>query len=83
MAGALPKWVISNVASIRRETEQSRRQTPQERWHDVVGACELLRFYWEIPGYPERVKTAVDPLPESSRRAFARLRTEYQRTRRA
>lgn len=76
---ALPKWVISNEDSVWRETEQSRRQTPAERWVDVVAACDTVRFYWAIPGYPERVKQAVDPIPESSRAAFARLRAAYRR----
>ena len=81
MSGAsrLPKWVTSNEASVWRETEQSRRQTPGERWADVVAACDSLKLYWGIPGYPDRIKAAVDPLPESSRAAFARLRDAYRR----
>ena len=78
----LPKWVTSNEASVWRETTQARDQTPAERWADVVAACEMLRLYWDLPGYPERVKTAVDPLPESSVRALARLREEYRRGKR-
>jgi len=83
MSGAarLPRWVTSNEVSVWRETETSRRQTPAQRWADVVGACDTLTFYWGIPGYPERVKQAVDPLPESSRAAFARLRAAYRRSR--
>ena len=81
MAGAagLPKWVTSNEQSVWRETERAREQTVEARWRDVVGACDLLRFYWAIPGYPERVKSAVDPLPESSRVALAGLREAYRR----
>lgn len=78
-AKRLPKWVTSNEASVWRETEQSRRMTPEQRWADVVAACDSLKLYWGIPGYPERIKTAVDPLPESSRVAFARLREAYRR----
>ena len=72
----LPKWVTSNEVSVWRETAQSRQQTPEQRWADVVAACGVLKFYWSIPGYAERVKTAVDPLPESSRVALARLRAK-------
>jgi hypothetical protein len=79
MGGALPKWVISNEASVCRETEHSRSQTPAERWADTVAACDTLRWYWSIPGYEERVRQAVDPLPESSRTALARLREAYRR----
>ena len=81
MSGAnrLPKWVTSNEASVWRETEQSRRMTPEARWADVVSACDSLKLYWGIPGYPERIKAAVDLLPESSRAAFARLREAYRR----
>jgi len=79
MSGALPKWVTSNEESVRRETAQSRRQTPAERWADVVAACDTLRFYWSIPGYEERVRSAVDPLPASSVAALARLRDAYRK----
>ena len=74
----LPKWVVSNEESVWRETERSRKMTPAERWRDVVAACDLS-FYWNIPGYAERIRKAVDPLPESSVRALARLREEYRR----
>jgi len=79
MSGVLPRWVTSNEESVCRETEQARRQTPAERWADTVAACDMLRFYWSIPGYEERVRRAVDPLPESSRAALARLRENYRR----
>lgn len=75
----LPGWVTSNEESVWRETAQSRHQAPVERWADVVAACDTLRVYWSIPGYEDRVRQAVDPLPESSRRAFARLREAYKR----
>ena len=78
-APRLPGWVTSNGESVWRETAQSRHQTPSQRWADVVAACSTLRFYWSIPGYAERVKNAVDPLPESSRVALARLREAYRR----
>jgi hypothetical protein len=81
-AAALPKWVTSNEASVWREIQQARRQTPAERWTDVSAACDMLRLYWNLPGYPERVKSAVDPLPESSVRALARLREAYRQSRR-
>lgn len=81
-AAALPKWVTSNEASVWREVEQARRQTPSERWADVAAACDMLRLYWNLPGYPERVRSAVDPLPETSVRALARLREAYRRSRR-
>lgn len=46
MSGAnrLPKWVTSNEASVWRETEQSRRMTPEARWADVVSACDSLKL---------------------------------------
>ncbi len=78
----LPGWVTSNEASVWREVEQARRQTPEERWRDVVAACDTLRLYWGLPGYPERIKSAVDPLPASSRAALARLREAYRRSQR-
>lgn len=45
----------------------------------MVAACDMLRLYWDLPGYAERIKSAVDPLPESSRLAFARLREAERR----
>ena len=81
-ARGLPKWVVSNETSVWRETEQSRLQTPAERWLDVIAACDSLQLYWGIPGYEERLKNAVDLMPESSRAAFVRLRAEYRRARR-
>lgn len=79
---SLPKWVISNEDSVWRETVRARQLTPAERWRETIAACEVLRFYWNIEGYPERVRNAVDPLPESSVRALARLRDEHRRSRR-
>ena len=78
--GRLPKWVISNEASVWSETAQSRRMTAAERWRDVIAACDMLRFYWDIPGYPDRVRRAVDPIPESSQMALTRLRDEYRQS---
>lgn len=78
-AARLPRWVTSNDASVWRETEASRRLTPEQRWADVLAACDSLKFYWDIPGYADRIKAAVDPLPESSRAALARLREAYRR----
>ena len=72
-ANRLPKWVISNDESV--------WKTPEERWADVLAACDTLKLYWSIPGYPERVKNAEDPMPESSRAAFKRLREGYRRDR--
>ena len=78
----LPGWVTSNEASVWRETAEARRMSPAERWRDVVTACDTLRLYWSLPGYPERVRAAVDPLPPSTQQALARLREEYRRSRR-
>ena len=78
----LPKWAISNEESVWRETERSRQMTPAERWRETQTVCGILRPYWSIPGQPERLRNAVDRLPESSERALARLRDEYRRSRR-
>lgn len=75
----LPGWVTSNEDSVRRETERVRTMSPSERWEEVVAACDMLRVYWSLPGYPERVRTTVDPLPASSVQLLARLREQYRR----
>lgn len=77
----LPRWVTSNAESVRAETEKSRLQTPAQRWAEVVSACEMLKLYWGLPGYPERIKAAADPVPESTVAALARLRAEFRRGR--
>jgi hypothetical protein len=77
-----PGWVVSNEASVWSETEQSRRQTPAQRWADVVDACGQLALYWQIPGYPERIKQAVDPVPDSTVRALRRLRDAHRKSQR-
>jgi hypothetical protein len=74
--------VVSNEASVWSETEQSRRQTPAQRWADVVDACGQLALYWQIPGYPERIKQAVDPVPDSTVRALRRLRDAHRKSQR-
>lgn len=78
----LPGWVISNDESVWRETAQARQMTPAERWRDVIAACDTLKLYWQLPGYPERVRTAEDPLPASTQQALARLRDAYRRSQR-
>ena len=75
----LPKWVVSNEESVWRETEQSRHMTPAQRWGETIAACEVLRFYWFLPGYAERIRAAEDLLPESSILALRQLREQYRR----
>ena len=78
-------WIARMRASHdRADREEAARyaaMTPEERWRDVVAACDTVRFYWSLPGYAERLRSAEDALPESSRAALARLREEYRRSR--
>jgi len=76
----LPKWVTSNDESVWRETESSRGMSPAERWRDVVAACDTLKLYWNLPGYPDRIRRAEDPVSLSTQRALERLRAEFKRS---
>lgn len=66
-----------------REAEEYGALTPEQRAYLLVAACragaKLLR---SLPD-PERIAAYVDPLPESSVRALARLRDEYRAARQA
>lgn len=72
--GVLPKWVTDNAASVRDEARDYVALTPAQRAALLAIACrtgtKLLRARPDAARLLER----VDPLPESSERALARLR---------
>lgn len=70
----LPGWVIDADASVREDVADWVNATPAERW-DATQRCaraaaRLLRFHAD----PERARAWVDPVPESTTIALARLR---------
>lgn len=74
MLAKLPGWIVDDVASVREEVAPWRGTTAAERWR-LARACSRDAI-WAIRagGAAERVLAAVDPLPDSTVTALARLR---------
>lgn len=74
----LPKWVTENAQSLQEEARDYVGLTPSERGALLAAACragaKLLRARPDAARLLER----IDPLPESSERALARLRAELR-----
>jgi hypothetical protein len=70
----LPKWVVDNESSLREEAAPYVSLTPEARAEMLAAACragaKLLRARTDAA----RILARVDPLPESSELALARLR---------
>lgn len=74
----LPKWVVSNAESVRRECARYRDMTPGERLDHVRIACRsAARETFSLTDWKARLEW-TDRLPESSRRAIARLQAHYR-----
>ncbi len=71
-----PRWAVKNDDSIRSEVEPYRGMTQEERARDLRRACRAAVRLLAARPDRERVLAHVDPLPESSRRALARLRAQ-------
>jgi len=78
---ALPKWVTDNASSVREEAAEYVAMTPAERGVLLAAACragvKLLRARSDMA----KVLEWVDPLPESTELALARLRALHRGTR--
>lgn len=74
----LPKWVVDNQSSLREEAAPYVALSPAQRAQLLAAACragaKLLRARPDAARLLER----VDPLPESSQRALARLRALHR-----
>jgi hypothetical protein len=74
----LPNWVTDNATSLRDEAAPYVGLTPQARALMLAAACragaKLLRARPDAQAILER----TDPLPQSSERALARLRSALQ-----
>lgn len=73
MLGKLPGWAVSEVESVSGDVAEWRHLSRAERRslaracsRDVISALSVNRN-------PQRILDQVDPLPESSERALARL----------
>jgi hypothetical protein len=70
----LPKWVVDNASSLREEAAPYVGLTPQERAVMLAAACRAGAKLLRARADAARILDRVDPLPESSERALARLR---------
>jgi hypothetical protein len=75
----LPKWLADNRTALRWEVAAAAKQDPQQRFATLRRACATGMKLLKLNRDPEQVLKWVDPLPESSRAALARLRAEYRR----
>lgn len=76
MLPKLPGWVVDDVASVRAEVKEWRETTPAQRWRLARSCARDAMWAMRASGMASRVLSHVDPLPESSVRALARLRRD-------
>lgn len=74
MLTQLPRWVVSNSESVRREAQPYRDLTVEQRLALVRRACADAMLLLAMRPDRERALEYPDPLPESTKRALARLR---------
>ena len=70
----LPAWVVDNATSVRREAEPYRALTPAARWEITRRCCRAALSMLRRSPHADRALTLVDPLPQSTIDALARLR---------
>lgn len=77
----LPKWVVTNAESVRRECARYRDLTPAQRLEHLRAACRAAM--WQARALPdwERLRREPAPLPASTLRALERLQREARRKR--
>lgn len=76
MLAKLPGWVVDDAASVRREVAEWRDLTIAERWRLAHLCSRDAMWAAHASGDPKRVLDYVEPLPESTVVALARLRKE-------
>ncbi len=76
MLAKLPGWVVDDATSVRREVEEWRDLTAAERWRLAHLCSRDAVWAAKASGNPKRVLDHVEPLPESTILALARLRKE-------
>ncbi len=70
----LPGWVVDNTTSVRREAEPYVAMTPAERRAIAHQCCRSALEMLRRSPFAERALELVDPLPESTLTALAKLR---------
>jgi hypothetical protein len=74
MLTKLPGWVVDDVTSVRQEVKEWASTTPAERWRLAQLCSRDAIWAARASGVPQRILDRVDPLPETTVRAPARLR---------
>jgi hypothetical protein len=74
MLAKLPGWVVDDVTSVRQEVAEWTSTTPAERWRLARLCSRDAMWAARASGDPQRILDHVDPLPETTVLALARLR---------
>lgn len=74
MSHPKPAWVVDDVTSVRQEAAPYRDMSPEQRLAVLAAACRAATRLLLSREDRYLVLRHVDPLPESSVRALARLR---------
>jgi hypothetical protein len=72
----LPGWVVDDAASVRAEVAEWVGLSPVERWQLARKCARDAMWAARASGMRQRILEQVDPLPESSVAALARLRRQ-------
>jgi hypothetical protein len=72
----LPAWITDNAASLRDEAAPFVGLSPEERAIQLAAACRAGARLLRARQDAARVLAWIDPLPDSSERALARLRAQ-------
>lgn len=76
MLTKLPGWVVDDAASVRAEVSEWVGLSPAQRWRLARACARDAMWAARASGMRQRILDQVDPLPESSVAALARLRRE-------
>ena len=74
MKSKLPGWMVDNDASVRAEVAEWKGLTPTELWRLAHHCSRDVIWAARVSGNPQRILDQVDPLPDDTVIALARLR---------
>jgi hypothetical protein len=70
----LPGWVVDDATSVRDEVAEWRDLSAAERWRLAKLCARAAMWAVRTNAHPERILEHVDPLPDSTVAALARMR---------
>ena len=76
MIDKLPNWVVDDETSVRREVEEWKGLSSAELWRLAQLCARDAIWAARASGRRERILEQVDPLPDSTIAALARLRQQ-------